>query len=133
MIQKLLSNTQMIWMIFKKILKNRIQIKNEKQLYLSIWLLIYLVIKNLICNLIVTELFLRGRKLNIYLVFITQSYFSVPKNIRLNSTHYFVTKIRNKKELQQISFNHASDIDFMNLYQKFTEKPYFLVIDTTIA
>ena len=133
MIQKLLSNTQMIWMIFKKILKNRIQIKNEKQLYLSIWLLIYLVIKNLICNLIVTELFLRGRKLNIYLVFITQSYFSVPKNIRINSTHYFVMKIRNKEELQQISFNHASDIDFMNLYQKFTEKPYFLVIDTTIA
>ena len=133
MIQKLLSNTQMIWMIFKKILKNRIQIKNEKQLYLSIWLLIYLVIKNLICNLIVTELFLRGKKLNIYLVFITQSYFSVPKNIRLNSTHYFVMKIRNKKELQQIAFNHGSDIDFMNLYQKFTEKPYFLVIDTTIA
>ena len=133
MIQKLLSNTQMIWMIFKKILKNRIQIKNEKQLYLSIWLLIYLVIKNLICNLIVTELFLRGRKLNIYLVFITQSYFSVPKNIRINSTHYFVMKIRNKEELQQISFNHASDIDFMNLYQKFTEKPYFLVIDTTIV
>ena len=133
MIQKLLSNTQMIWMIFKKILKNRIQIKNEKQLYLSIWLLIYLVIKNLICNLIVTELFLGGRKLNIYLVFITQSYFSVPKNIRINSTHYFVMKIRNKEELQQISFNHASDIDFMNLYQKFTEKPYFLVIDTTIA
>ena len=133
MIQKLLSNTQMIWMIFKKILKNRIQIKNEKQLYLSIRLLIYLVIKNLICNLIVTELFLRGRKLNIYLVFITQSYFSVPKNIRINSTHYFVMKIRNKEELQQISFNHASDIDFMNLYQKFTEKPYFLVIDTTIV
>ena len=133
MIQKLLSNTQMIWMIFKKILKNRIQIKNEKQLYLSIWLLIYLVIKNLICNLIVTELFLRGRKLNIYLVFITQSYFSVPKNIRINSTHYFVMKIRNKEELQQISINHASDIDFMNLYQKFTEKPYFLVIDTTIV
>ena len=133
MIQKLLSNTQMIWMIFKKILKNRIQIKNEKQLYLSIWLLIYLVIKNLICNLIVTELFLRGKKLNIYLVFITQSYFSVPKNIRINSTHYFVMKIRNKEELQQISFNHASDIDFMNLYQKFTEKPYFLVIDTTIV
>ena len=96
-------------------------------------MLIYLVIKNLICNLIVTELFLRGRKLNIYLVFITQSYFSVPKNIRLNSTHYFVMKIRNKEELQQISFNHASDIDFMNLYQKFTEKPYFLVIDTTIV
>ena len=96
-------------------------------------MLIYLVIKNLICNLIVTELFLRGKKLNIYLVFITQSYFSVPKNIRLNSTHYFVMKIRNKEELQQIAFNHASDIDLMNLYQKCTEKPSFLVVDTTIA
>ena len=84
-------------------------------------------------NPIVTQLFIRGRKQNIYLVFITQSYFAVPKNTRLNSTHYFVMKIRNKKELQQIAFNHGSDIDFMNLYQKFTEKPYFLVIDTTIA
>ena len=51
-------------------------------------------------NPIVTELFTRGRKLNIPLVFITQSYFAVPKNIRLNSTHYFVMKIPNKRELQ---------------------------------
>ena len=88
-------------------------------------------------NPIVTELFIRGRKLNISLVFITQSYFAVPKNIRLNSTHYFVMKIPNKRELQQIAFNHSSDIDFqdfMNLYKKCTAKPYFfVVIDTTIA
>ena len=51
-------------------------------------------------NQIVTELFIRGRKLNISLTFITQSYFVVPKNIRLNSTHYFVMKIPNKRELQ---------------------------------
>ena len=51
-------------------------------------------------NPIVTELFTRGRNLNIPLVFITQSYFAVPKNIRLNSTHYFVMKIPNKRELQ---------------------------------
>ena len=63
-------------------------------------------------NPIVTELFIRGRKLNISLVFITQSYFAVPKNIRLNSTHYFIMKIPNKQELQQIAFNHSSDIDF---------------------
>ena len=50
-------------------------------------------------NPIVTKLFIRGKKLNIYLVFITQSYFAVPKNIRLNSTHYFVMKIPNKREL----------------------------------
>ena len=83
---------------------------------------------------IVNELFIRGRKLNI---FITQSYFAVPKNIRLNLTKYFVMKIPNKRELQQISFNHSSDIDFqdfMNLYKKCTAKPYsFLVIDTTLA
>ena len=74
--------------------------------------------KNL--NTIVTELFIRGRKLNIILVFITQSYFAVPKHIRLSSVHYFVFKIPNKRELQQIAFNHSADIDFrdfMNLYK----------------
>ena len=55
---------------------------------------------------IVIELFIRGRKPNISLVFITQSYFAVPKNIRINSTHYFVMKIPNKRELQQIAINH---------------------------
>ena len=78
-------------------------------------------------NPIVTESFIRGRKLNIFLVFITQSYFAAPKNIRLNSAHHFVMKISNKRELQQIAFNHSSDIDFqdfMNLYKKYTEKPY---------
>ena len=78
-----------------------------------------------------------GRKLNISLVFIMQSYFAVPKKISLISTHYFVMKIPNKRELQQIAFNHSSDIDFqdfMNLYKKCTAKPcYFLVIDTTLA
>ena len=74
--------------------------------------------KNL--NPVVTELFTRGRKLNISLVFITQPYFAVPENIRLNSSHYFIMKISNKHELQQIAFNHSSDIDFkdfMNLYK----------------
>ena len=87
-------------------------------------------------NPMVTELFIRGRRLNISLVFITQSYFAVPRNIRLNSTHYFVMKIPNKRELQQIAFNNSSDIDFqdsMNLYKKCSAKPYsFLVIDTTL-
>ena len=60
---------------------------------------------------IVTDLFIRGRKLNISLVFITQSYFKVPKDVRLNSTHFFIMKIPNKRELQQIALNHSSDID----------------------
>ena len=77
-----------------------------------------------------------GRKLNISLVFITQSYFAVPKNIRLNSTHYFIMKIPNKWELQQIGFDNSPDIDSrdsMNLYRKCTVKPYsFIVIDATL-
>ena len=60
---------------------------------------------------IVKELFVRCRKLNISLAFITQSYFSVPKEVRLNSTHYLIMKTHNKRELQQISINHSADID----------------------
>ena len=66
----------------------------------------------------VIDLFTGTKKLNISLVFITQSYFTVPENNRLNSTHYFIIKIPNKQELRQIAFNHSSDIDFkdfMNL------------------
>ena len=88
-------------------------------------------------NPIVTELFIRGRKLIISLVFITRSYFAVPKNIRLNSTHYFIIKIPNKRELKQIASQNSLDIDFqdfINLYKICTAKPYsFLVIDATIA
>ena len=61
---------------------------------------------------IVTELFLNGRKLSISFVFITQSYFKVPKTIRLTATHYFILKILNKRELQHLASNHSSDIDF---------------------
>ena len=82
-------------------------------------------------------MFIRGRKLNISPAFITQSYFAVPKNIRLNSAHYFLMKILNKQELQQIAFNHSSDIDFqefMDLYKKCTAEPYsFFAIYTTSA
>ena len=85
---------------------------------------------------IIKELFIRCRKLNISLVFITQSYFSVPKDVRLNSTHYFITKINNKKELQNIAINHSADIDykdFVKIYREYTKEPYsFLTIDTTL-
>ena len=59
---------------------------------------------------IIKELFIRCRKLNISLVFITQSYFSVPKDVRLNSTHYLIMKINNRKELQNVAINHSADI-----------------------
>ena len=71
----------------------------------------------------VKELFIRYRKLNISLVFITQSYFSVPKEVRLNSKHYSIMKIHNKRELQIVVTNHSADIDykdFMNIYKKCT-------------
>ena len=87
-------------------------------------------------NPIVTELFIRGRKLNISIIFITQSYFKVPKDVRLNSTHFFIMKIPNKRELQQIALNYSFDIDFkdfMKNYKKYTKEPYsFLVNDTTL-
>ena len=87
-------------------------------------------------NPVVTELFIRGRKLNISIVFIMQSYFKVPKDARLNSTHFFIMKIPNKRELQQIALNHSSDIDFndfMKIFKKYTKEPYsFLVNDTTL-
>ena len=85
---------------------------------------------------IIKELFIRCRKLNISLVFITQSYFSVPKDVRLNSTHYLIMKINNRKELQNIAINHSADIDYNNfvrIYRECTRKPYsFLTIDTTL-
>ena len=87
-------------------------------------------------NSIVTELFIRGRKLNISLIFITQSYFKVPKDVRNNSTHFFVIKIPNKRKLMQIAINHSSDVntkDFIEIYRKSTDKPYsFFVTDTTL-
>ena len=79
-------------------------------------------------NPVVTELFIRGRKLNISFVFITKSYFAVPKNIRLNFTHYFIMKISNKRELQQIAFNHSSGSDFegfMNIYKMYYKIIFF--------
>ena len=95
------------------------------------------MIKNKKLNSIVTELFIRGRKLNISLIFITQSYLKVPKDVRLNTTHFFIAKIPNNREIRDIATNHSSDIstkDFTNIYRKCTAEPYsFLVNDTTLA
>ena len=84
-------------------------------------------------QLIKKELFIRCRKINISLVFITQSYFSVPKDVRLNSTHYLIMKINNRRELQNIATNHSADIDykdFMKIYRECIKEPYsFLTND----
>ena len=88
-------------------------------------------------NSIVTELFIRGRKWNISFVFITQSYFKVTKDVRLNTTHFFITKIPDERERKQIAINNSSNIsteDFTNIYRKYTIEPYsFLVNNTTLA
>ena len=99
------------------------------------------MINNKKLNPVVTELFIRGRQLNISIAFITQSYFKVPKDVRLNSTLFFM-KTPNKRELQQIALNHlsalihSSDIDFkdfIKICKKCTAEPYsFLVNDTTL-
>ena len=77
------------------------------------------MINNKTFNPIITELFIKGRKLNISIVFIT--YIKVPKDVRLNSAHLFIMKISNKRELQQIAINHSLDINFidsMKIYKK---------------
>ena len=92
------------------------------------------MIHNKKLNSIVTELFIRGRKLNISLAFITQSYFDVPKDVLLNTSHFFIAKVPNKREINQTA--HSSDIntkDFVNIYRKCTAEPhFFLVNDITL-
>ena len=94
------------------------------------------MINNKKLNPIVTELLIRGRKLNISIVFIAQFYFKLLKDFRLNSTHFFIMKILHKRELQQIAVNRSSDIDFkifLKIYKKCTAEPYsFLVNHTTL-
>ena len=92
----------MICKMSKKILEITIQYKKRKILIVFDDMIADMISNNKL-NPIVTELFIRGRKLNISIVFITQSYFKVPKDVRLNSTHFFIMKIPNKRELQQIA------------------------------
>ena len=86
-------------------------------------------------QVMIKELFIRYRKLNISLN-ITHSYFSVPKEVGLNSTHYLIMKIHNRRELQQIAINHSADIDykdFSKVYRYCTKEPYsFLTINTAL-
>ena len=85
---------------------------------------------------IIKELFIRCRKLNISLVFITQSCFEVPKDVRLNYTYYLIMKIHNKRKLQNIAFDHSADTDykdFLKIYRNYINEPYFfLTVDTTL-
>ena len=115
----------MICMMFTKILINTILIKKIKILIVFDDMIAYMI-NNKKVNSIVTKLSIRDRKLNISLVFITQSYFKILKDVILNTIHFFIAKISNKRELQQIAINHSSDIstnDFTNIYRECTAEP----------
>ena len=86
--------------VYKNIAKHNID--KERKILIVFDDMIADMINNKKLNSIVTELFIRGRKLNISLVFITQSYFKVPKDVRLNTTHFFIMKTSNNRELQQM-------------------------------
>ena len=94
------------------------------------------IMKNRRFPAIIKELFIRSRKLNISLFFITQFYFYVQKDVRLNSTHYLIMKINNRRELQNIAINHSADIDnkgFMKIYRECRKEPFnFLTTETTL-
>ena len=94
------------------------------------------IMENKNIQAIIKELFVRCRKLNIALLFITQSYFSVQKDVRLNSTHYLIMKVNNRKVLQNIAINYSADIDykdFLKIYRECIKEPYsFLTIDTAL-
>ena len=93
------------------------------------------VMSNKKAQQVLRELFISCRKLNISLCFLTQSYFSVPNNVRLNCTHDVIFKRNNNRELQNIAITHSVDIDykdFVKIYRNCTKEPYtFLTIDTT--
>ena len=95
------------------------------------------MINNKKLNSIVAELFVKGSKLSICFVLIMQSYFKVPKYVRLNTTYFFIAKIQIRRELQQTGMNHSVDVSikgFANIYRDFTGEPYaFLFNDTTLS
>ena len=108
MIQLLLLSILILWMIFLIIFYDMIShvISDEK------------------AQQILKDLFIRCRKLNVLLCFLTLSYFSVPKSVTLNCTHYILLKLNNKRELQNIAINHSADIDykdFIKIYRDCTK------------
>ena len=135
MIQLNFLSVQILWMKFTRILIITTQ-KEIKKVLNAFDDMIADIMTNRRSQSIIKELFIRCRKLNISLVFITQSYFSVPKDVRLNSTHYLIMKINNRIEFKNIAISHSADIDykdFVKIYKKCTKEPYnFLTIGPTL-
>ena len=129
-----LLSAPILWMRFVKILM--IASQTEKKTLILFDDMIADIVSNKKIQAVVNELFFRSRKVNISLVFIIQSYFSVPKYIRLNSSQHLIMKINKKRELQNIARSHSANIDykdFMKIYRDSTkELYYFLTIDTTL-
>ena len=89
------------------------------------------VMSNKKAQQVLKELFIRCRKLNVRLCFLTQSYFSVSKDVGLNSTHYVIFKLNNKRELQNIAINHSADIDYKDfgkIYRDCTKDPIVFLL-----
>ena len=117
-------------------MKNTIQIR-DKKILIAFDDMITDMFSNKKCNPIVTKLFIRGRRLDVYLViFITESDFTVSKNITPKPKYYFIIKIQNKQHFRQITCNHLSDSsfrDFINLYINVLQNHmHFLIIDPTL-
>ena len=126
MSQMHLLNVQIEWISFIRILM--ITTQAEKKNLIAFNNIIADIMSNKNFWAIIKELLIRCRKVNISLVFITQSYFFVLKDIRLNSTLYLIMKINNRKKLQNIVINHSGDLnynDFVRIYREYTRNRYF--------
>ena len=115
---------------------NNYNSSRKRKILIAFYDMIADIMKNKKFQVIIKELFIRCRKLNISLVFFTPSCFCFPKDVRLNSTHYLIKKINNKRELQNIAINHSANIDygnFIKIYRECANEQYiFLIIDTTL-
>ena len=133
MIPKLLLSTNDIQDVYKNIEEYNIG-KNRKILIVFDDMIVDMI-NNKKLNSIVTEMFITGRTLNISLVFIRQSYNNVPKEIRLNSTHFYIMKIPNKRKLKQIVLSNSSDINskhFIKIYKKILLKQILFLVNNTM-
>ena len=137
MIQMHLLSVQIEWMTFIRILIDDYNPSRKRKTLIVFDDMIADSMTNKKIQAILKELFIGCKKVNISLVFITQSYFSVPKDVKLNSTHYLIKRINNRKKLQNIVINHSVDIDyndFMRIYRECNRETYsFLTMDTTLS
>ena len=132
-----LLSVQIEWMTFIRILIDDYNPSRKRKTLIVFDDMIADIMTNKKIQAILKELFIGCKKVNISLVFITQSYFSVPKDVKLNSTHYLIKRINNRKKLQNIVINHSVDIDyndFLRIYRECTRETYsFLTMDTTLS